>query len=265
MSSQKETTLSRQLLSRLDGTARRVAEFLLNDPEVKCLQDYANVVSIRRLGFNDHGPVHMRMVALNALTMLDLLRNAGVKLTLEQEEQGTFEDSTVAVLIAAFLHDAGMSIGRELHERNAIFLAYPIMERLLNETYPDLHQRVVVRSLAMECMLGHMGTQKVHSLEAGVVLIADGCDMEKGRARIPMMLKTASKVGDIHKYSAAAIKRVTIGKGAERPIRITVLMTDMAGFFQIEEVFFTKINSSPVKPYIELHAGTSRETMKCYL
>ncbi len=36
-------------------------------------------------------------------------------------------------------------------------------------------------------------------------LIADGCDMERGRARIPMMLNTESRVGDIHKYSATSI------------------------------------------------------------
>ena len=266
MISKKEHALTKEILKRLNGPPRAVAAWLLNDAEVKQLQDYANIVSIKRLGFNDHGPVHMRVVAINALTIVTLLRNAGVPLTLEAEGAGTAEDSTVAILIAALLHDIGMSVGREHHERNAVTLARPIMDRLLAEIYPGrLATRVVIRSLAMECMLGHMATQRIHSLEAGVVLIADGCDMEKGRARIPMLLSTESRVGDIHKYSSAAIQDVTIDKGEKRPVRITITMSDMVGFFQIEEVLFKKINYSTVKPYIELFAGVSVADMKCYL
>ena len=40
---------------------------LVNDPLVGSIQNYANVVSIQRLGYNDHGPVHARIVALNCL------------------------------------------------------------------------------------------------------------------------------------------------------------------------------------------------------
>ena len=36
------------------------------------MQDYANNVSIKRLGFNDHGPVHMRQVASNSIKMLNI-------------------------------------------------------------------------------------------------------------------------------------------------------------------------------------------------
>lgn len=266
MISKKEHALNKEILKRLSGTPRAVAEWLLDDAEVKQLQDYANIVSIKRLGFNDHGPVHMRVVAINALTIVTLLHNAGVPLTLETEGAGTAEDSIVAILIAALLHDIGMSVGREHHERNAVTLARPIIDRLLADIYPArLATRVVIRSLAMECMLGHMATQRIHSLEAGVVLIADGCDMEKGRARIPMLLSTESRVGDIHKYSSAAIQDVTIDKGAKRPVRITITMSDTVGFFQIEEVLFKKINYSTVKPYIELFAGISAANMKCYL
>jgi hypothetical protein len=89
--------------------------------------------------------------------------------------------------------------------------------------------------------------------------------MEKGRARIPMMIATESRVGDIHKYSASAIEEVRIEKGEERPIRITIEMKDTVGFFQVEEVLFRKINSSPVKPLIELYAGVIGKKMKRYL
>jgi metal-dependent HD superfamily phosphatase/phosphodiesterase len=79
------------------------------------------------------------------------------------------------------------------------------------------------------------------------------------------MIATESRVGDIHKYSASAIEQVTIDKGEKRPIRISVQMKATVGFFQVEEVLINKINSSPVKPYIELYAGVIGKKMKCYL
>ena len=168
--------------------------------------------------------------------------------------------------MASFLHDIGMTVGRDNHEKNAALIALPILDRLLPEIYRDDHaKRVIIRSLVLEGILGHMAGHRVHSLEAGIVLIADGCDMEQGRARIPILLTTESRVGDIHKYSAAAIQDVEIKRGDKRPIKITVTMKDTVGFFQIEEVLFKKINSSTVKPYIELYAGVIDRPMKCYL
>ena len=97
------------------------------------------------------------------------------------------------------------------------------------------------------------------------MLLGDGSDMEKGRARIPSMLSNEPKVGDIHRTSASAIQKVKIHKGSERPIAISVEMSASVGFFQIEEVFFPKINYSPVKPYIELYAGVIDREMLRYL
>ena len=119
--------------------------------------------------------------------------------------------------------------------------------------------------MALEGIIGHMGTRKVHSLEAGLILIADGCDMTKGRARIPMELSTKPSVGDIHKYSANSIEKVKIEQGSERPIKIEVKMSADVGFFQIEEVLLQKINSSPAKHLIELYAGVENCELKKYL
>ena len=266
MQSPKELALDRRIRKALKGKALSVAETLLADEEVHSLQDYANIVSIKRLHYNDHGPVHMRKVALNALQMMDLLQRKGVSLSLEREGAGTFEDSKIAVLLAAFLHDIGMTVGREQHEQMAVTLAIPIMDRILREQYgKDTAKRITVRSMAVEGIVGHMASQKIHSLEAGIILVADGCDMERGRARIPLILSTQSSVGDIHKYSATAIRRVLIEDGEERPIRIVVDMSESVGFFQVEEVLLRKIASSPVKGLIEVYAGVEGEKMKRYL
>lgn len=250
----------------LAGKAEKIAEVLLADPEIHAMQEYANTVSIKRLGYNDHGPVHMRTVALNAVTMMALLRKAGIRTSLETEEVGDFEDSLVSVLLASFLHDLGMTIGRQDHELHSAYLAYPILDRLLRETYrEEVPKRVVARSLAIEGIVGHMAGRKIHSIEAGVILVADGCDMQKGRARIPMQLNVEPRVGDIHKHSANSIEDVHLSAGAEKPIRIDVAMSSVVGLFQIEEVLLGKVASSTVKPFIELYAKVEGEDERRYL
>lgn len=266
MKSKKETALEREILARLNGKPLEMAKIIFTDDEIRHLMDYANIVSIKRLGFNDHGPVHMKTASLNALIMFDLLSQAGVLFNLVSEGVGTIEESKIAVLTASMLHDIGMTVGRENHEIYSIVFASSIVERLLLKIYPDeFEKRVILRSLILEGIAGHMATQKIHSLEAGLVLIGDGCDMEKGRARIPSLLSTKPKVGDIHRYSSSAILHVRIMKGTKKPIRIDIEMRESVGFFQIEEVLFPKILSSPVRPYIELFAGVTNQESMQYL
>lgn len=278
MKSPKELSVDQKLLALTkeiielspdkDATPLMIAEVLVNDDEIQAIQDYANNVSIVRLGFNDHGPVHMRTVCRNALKMLKILHQAGIKTSLESEQSGSFTDSVTAVMLASFLHDFGMSVARQDHELYSGILGYGIINRILEQTLPgkeNLKRRVIIRSMALEGIIGHMGTRKIHSIEAGLILIADGCDMTKGRARIPMELSTKPSVGDIHKYSANSIESVKILKGGEKPIKIEVRMSADVGFFQIEEVLLQKINSSPAKILVELYAGVEGQDMKKYL
>jgi metal-dependent HD superfamily phosphatase/phosphodiesterase len=250
----------------LSGKAELALEILLHDEELQAAQEYANTVSIIRLGYNDHGPVHMRTVALNALIMLGLLRQAQVKTSLEKDECGDFEDSVTAVMCAAMLHDLGMGIGRQDHEHTGVYLALPILNRILAEVYSgNMRKQAMSRALTLEGIVGHMGVHTVHSLEAGVVQVADGCDMTKGRARIPLALAHPTKGGHIHQYSANSIEGVAIDAGEEKPIRINVHMSNASGFFQVEEVMMKKIAGSPAKPFVELYARVQGETPLQYL
>lgn len=246
----------------------RVINDLIEDKEIQAVQDYANRVSISRLNFNDHGPVHMRTVCRNSLKMLKILYNKGIQTSLQRDQMGSFDDSVTAVALASFCHDFGMSIGRQDHELYSGILAYNIIDRILLKNLPaesDLQRRVTIRSMAMEGILGHMGTRKIHSIEAGLILIADGCDMTKGRARIPLEIHPEPKMGDIHKYSANSIDKVVIQSGDDRPIKIMVEMSAEVGLFQIEEVLLPKINSSPAKEFVELYAGVADKPVKRYL
>ncbi len=268
MKSVKEVATESKILEKLKKFPKctELVKYLFQDIELQEMQDYANNVSIKRLGYNDHGPVHMRQVTINAIKMLNILHESGIKTSLEEEEIGTFEDSMCAVVIAALMHDLGMMIGRQGHEDMSVILAIPLIDKVLLKLFPDdIHKRVVIKSLSIEAIVGHMSTRKIHSLEAGIILIADGCDMTKGRARIPLSINNSPKVGDIHKYSANAITRVSINHGEKKPIMIDIEMSADVGFFQIEEVLFTKVSSSPAKQYIELYAGVTGQERKCYL
>lgn len=267
MVSHKEHILDSKILESLKGNAWIVAKALLGDPEVHALQDYANSVSIKRLHFNDHGPVHMRQVAINAIKLVNLLIENNIDLSLPKEDDtASIDDSIVAIVCASLLHDIGMTMSRKNHEQSSIVLADSILRRVLAPLYTDLpHKAHIVRALTLEGIAGHMGNRDISSIEAGIILIADGCDMCKGRARIPMMIKEQPAVGDIHKYSSSAIEGVSITCGKEKPINITIRMSASVGFFQVEEVLLQKVASSTIKPFIELYAYVEGRDIKKYL
>ncbi|MCL2833624.1 MAG: HD domain-containing protein [Treponema sp.] len=271
MKSPKELALDEKIISslksmNLSGRALTGVKLLLEDEEIQAVQEYANTVSLIRLGYNDHGPVHMRTVVRNAIKMSGLLKQAGVKMNLEKEECGGFEDSLIAIIFASMLHDLGMSVGRQDHEMHSANIAYHILERILAAVYPEnIQKRVTVRSLALEGISGHMGNRTVNSLEAGIVQVADGCDMTKGRARIPMALNHTPRAGHIHQFSANSIEAVKIEAGKEKPIRIDVTMSSEVGYFQVEEVLMEKIASSPARPFIELLARVNDNPPRQYI
>lgn len=260
--SPKQLNIEKKILSMLTGKPLELAKFLFEDDVLQATQEYANSVSIARLGMNDHGPVHMRIAMLNSINIFNLLVEAGVKPNIVKEGFGGTEDSLVAVLMGTFLHDLGMSIGRQHHEVMSSILAQDHISRIMPQFYPDPCRMSVMRSIITECIVGHMATQKIHSIEAGIVLISDGCDMVGGRARISMKIAKTAHVGDIHRYSADSITEVHIKKGDLKPVQIEVQMSESAGFFQVEQVLMPKVNASPAKEFIELVAVCDDKSMK---
>jgi metal-dependent HD superfamily phosphatase/phosphodiesterase len=262
----KEEQMNRVLLSRTSGKVQTLLERLVKDEEINLYHSYANVVSVRRLGYNDHGPVHARITTYNAIKILGLLRDGGVETSLQKESVGDFEQSQVAVALGCFLHDVGMGVAREKHEWHSINLVDPIVIKYLEWLYPDdLASRVVIRSLVHEIIVGHMAQVRVHSVEAGVVLVADGTDMSKGRSLIPFNLQLDPEVGDMHMYSANTISKVTIGVGANKPVRVSINMDNATGLFQIEEVLMGKVKASPIMKHLEIEAIIDNQPPRMYL
>ena len=80
MKSVKEIATESKILERLKDfpVCTEIVKYLFADEELQEMQEYANNVSIKRLGYNDHGPVHMKQVASNSIKMLNILHEAGI-------------------------------------------------------------------------------------------------------------------------------------------------------------------------------------------
>jgi metal-dependent HD superfamily phosphatase/phosphodiesterase len=219
---------------------------IINDYEVKVLTKMANNVTIGRLGFNDHGPVHSKIVTLNALKILDLLEKGKVVPTIVKEKWGTIEDSRAAIMVSAYLHDVGCTVSRKEHDKLGTSLGEPLARRML-ESY-DSKKAIKLLPFVLEGILCHLGNYPSTSVEGGIISVADGTDMTKGRSRIPFEIGKR----DIHEYSTRAIDEVVIKKGKEKPVKIEVKMNSSAGVFQVEKVLLIKILSSAVKEYLEV-------------
>jgi metal-dependent HD superfamily phosphatase/phosphodiesterase len=92
-----------------------------------------------------------------------------------------------------------------------------------------------------------------------VVKVADALDMTHGRSRIPY-----EEMGDtsIYTISSAAIDRVRLLRGEEKPIRIAIEMSNSAGVFQVDELLKRKLRNSSIASYVEVIAQISGETEK---
>lgn len=228
----------------------RAWKMLTSDHEVSDLLRMSNVMAVDRLLYNDHGPVHARIVAGSALEMFNILYESGVKpSSLENGTAETVDESRLIVLVSAYLHDIGNSVHRQNHELIGALLAKDILDRILPSLLGASHKKLnYIRAEIMHAIYATAIDVEALTVEAGIVKVADATDMAEGRARYPYR---KGKM-DIHALSALAIKRVEISRGEDRPVRITVLMDDSAGFFQIEKVMMPKLVKTPIKSMVEI-------------
>ena len=253
-------TVSRRLIHRNleEPAVLETFRLLENDGEVQSYLRMANVMAVKRLIYNDHGPVHARIVAGSALEIFRLVSEA-VEPSCVANGVGDYENAKIIVLCGAYLHDIGNAIHRDRHEQNGLVLAAPILERVLSRVYPyDAELVYRLKSEALHAIYASDDKVPCLSVEAGVVTVADGTDLAEGRSREPYK----GGKNDIHSVSALAIKRVNIGKGEQKPVKILVEMANPAGIFQIQEVLGKKLESSGLKDLVEVSAVMGGEEVK---
>ncbi|MBU7016987.1 MAG: HD domain-containing protein [Theionarchaea archaeon] len=234
-------TLDRNITSFLSPDGVKFYNWLLT---LSPYLDAANQMVIIRLGFNDHGFIHSKVVTLHALRILDILKDK-IPPSIIKEKLGDYNDVQIAVTAGAFLHDIGNMVHREQHIMHSCYLASQLLLPVL-PAYTSHPAQML--SEILHCIYSHHDDTQCLTTEAGIVTVADGCDMAEGRARIPYKL---GKI-DIHSVSALSIKRVIIQKGEEKPLRIEIHMDSRAGIFQVQNVLGKKVSTSGLNEFIEI-------------
>jgi metal-dependent HD superfamily phosphatase/phosphodiesterase len=206
------------------------------------------------MGYTDHGPTHVKIVANSALKMLRILVEKKVVPSIVKSYGLKNEDAEVVVVLGAMFHDLGIVVTRDGHEQYGVLLALGFVERYLQGIYSE-EERMIVVSEVLHAIVSHEEPHKPLTLEAGIVRVADALDMEKGRARIPFQ---AGKV-DIHSVSALSIEKVDIQEGEEKPIVINIAMSNSAGIFQVDQLLKPRIENSGLGNYIHVVAEITGE------
>lgn len=236
---------------------QRLVDAINKDISLHQLWRCANVNAVDRSGMSDHGPVHIQIVANIALKLLRLLVQGGVEPAIVREHDFSAEDAELIVVLGAALHDIGMSIHRHDHETYSLILGAPKARELLDGIYEEPQLTIMV-SETLHAVIAHRSDERTYTIEASAVKVGDALDMTQGRSRIPFEKGAVN----IHSLSAAAVERVVIRRGEERPIRIEAILNNSAGLFQLDELLRPKIISSSIAPYVEVEARIEGENEK---
>jgi metal-dependent HD superfamily phosphatase/phosphodiesterase len=132
----------------------------------------------------------------------------------------------------------------------SVILAKGILERLLPSLYQETNKRTAVLGEILHALQAHDMGENALTIESAIVVIADGCDITKGRGRLAYDLGKH----DIHSVSALSIESVDINKGKTKLIEIHVVMSNSAGIYQVQETLGNKVSKSPLKDDIEIVA-----------
>jgi metal-dependent HD superfamily phosphatase/phosphodiesterase len=236
---------------------RQVVARINEDEELQQLWRCVNINSVDRLGYPDHGPVHIKIVANMALKLLRMLADAGIEMSVVADYGLTRDDAEIIVVLASCLHDLGITVHRDDHEFHSVGLANGKAKELLDGLY-TIPQRTILVSEILHAVSAHHWDQSCFTIEAGIVKVADSLDMTRGRSRIPF----EAGVTNIHSVSAAAVDRVRILRGAEKPVRVEITMSNSAGIFQVDELLGRKLRNSSIAPYVEVVAHIEGEAEK---
>ncbi len=240
---------------------KHVIDEVKKDVKLQTLWRCSNVMAIDRMGYTDHGPTHVKIVANLALRILRILTARKIVPNVMKDYNLKNDDAEVIVVLGSIFHDLGVTVIREKHEVFGALLALQFIDKLLQPIYPE-DERAIITTEVLHCVVTHEEPNKPLTVEAGIVRIADALDMEEGRARIPFQ---AGKI-DIHSVSALAIQKVIIQEGEEKPVTVKITMSNSAGVFQIDELLKPRIVNSGLQNYIhvvaEITGGKERKILE---
>jgi metal-dependent HD superfamily phosphatase/phosphodiesterase len=238
---------------------QKALENINSNDEIKTLWMIINVNAIDRLKMTDHGHVHFQIVANISLKIARMLDKNKVELSVVKDYGLSKQHSELVILLTSLFHDLGMTVNREGHEEFSIIIANKVLHDVLD--FLPVIERTIVISEVLHCIISHRKGGTPYTLEAGIVRVADALDMSEGRSRIPY---ETGKV-DIHSLSAAAIDKIDITEGKDKPIQVTITMNNSAGLFQVDELLKKKLKGSGLEDFISIKALIESDQEKSLL
>jgi metal-dependent HD superfamily phosphatase/phosphodiesterase len=93
-------------------------EKIRDDKKLQTFWRCANVMAIERMGYTDHGPTHVKIVANLSLRLLRILIEKNlIKPSIVENYNMKNEDAEVVVVLGSIFHDLGMIVQRNNHEK----------------------------------------------------------------------------------------------------------------------------------------------------
>lgn len=237
-----------------DERLNEVLEHIESDTEITTYLEAQNVNAVTRKGYNDHGTKHIEIVRDRALQLYELLKRGGVEFNGARDQGLEEADEPVILALAATLHDVGHVVHRDAHSYYSIPLAADLLDRFLPEFY-DVAERVRVKAEVLHAILCHHTEEEPLTREAGIIRIADGLDMERGRSRVPY-----EKGGrGINTISSQSIERVVVREGEHSPALVEIQMNNAAGVYQVDSLLKAKVEGSLLEEQVRIVAINSKE------
>ncbi|MFH0972167.1 MAG: HD domain-containing protein [Candidatus Micrarchaeota archaeon] len=245
-----ESSLDGEIMGLLRGnrSLQKLYRDFSSSREFKDACEAANKLVVDRLGYNDHGIVHAKIVARNALKIYQLLEKAGIGGNYVTEGSGNSEDVKLILLLSSLLHDVGNAIHRKEHFMHSTIIGANMLEEY------DISPRKKIA--IQECIYAHDDSIEATSIEASILKIADALDMEEGRARIPFRMGNM----DIHTVSALAIRKIEVLEGKQKPVLLKILMSCVSGIFQVQEMLVRQVRQGKMADLVELQVEMAPES-----
>lgn len=238
-----------------DARVNEVLSVADKDEEISTYLEAQNVNPVNRMQYNDHGKKHIEIVRHGALCLYELLKRGGVEFNGARQQGLEEADEAVIIALAAILHDIGHVVHRNRHPYYSIPLAADILDRLLPQFY-DTADAIRIKGEVLHAIICHHPEEQPLTLEGGVLRIADGLDMERGRSRTPY-----EKGGrGINTVSSQAIERVRLFEGAEKPVIVEISMTNAAGVYQVDNLLGAKLEGSGLEEHVKIVAANVNDS-----
>ncbi len=237
-----------------DERLNEVLAAVQGDTEIETYLSAQNVNPVDRMRYNDHGSKHVEIVQNRALRLYELLKRGDVEFN-GADDQGLAEaDESVIVALAALFHDIGHVVHRHRHPYYSVPLAADILDRILPEFY-NTEAAVRLKAEILHAIICHHTEEQPLTTEAGVVRIADGLDMERGRSRVPYELGGRG----INTVSSQAIEAVRLVEGVDVPVLVEIEMVNAAGVYQVDSLLKAKVEDSTLKDQLRIEAVNTHD------